>query len=110
MWEVLIVVIIIGIAVCYFVRGETKARKKRMEVVPVHYPIAERVLDAMERKEVSIENVESKKKKNFDWDFFEVFIADLQSKYSAITEDPSYEIFEIVELIKKNKELAVAYS
>ena len=108
MWEVLIVIIIIGMVVCYFICGDMKARKKRMEV-PVHYPIAERVLNAMERK-ASIENEESKKKKNFDWDFFEVFITDLQSKYSAITEDPSYEIFEVVELIKKNKELAVAYS
>lgn len=112
MWIALIIVIV-GMVVVYFAHEEVKevkARKKRMQVVPAHYPIAEKVLDAMERKEASIENVESKKKKNFDWGFFEVFIADLQSKYLAITEDTSYEIFEAVEMVKKNKELVAANS
>ena len=100
MWMIVIILAVVVI-ILWALRQNKKEEKERSLRCKPKFPESKEFL---ERKAIAEPSPVLVRASNFDWDFFEAFIEDLQKKYSYISDDPLYESFEAIELVKKEKE------
>jgi hypothetical protein len=106
-----IIILSVFLIILWAIRQNSKEeneRELRRKQSPVYHQVGARVLEALERKAIAEPPLVAVPVRNFDWDYFEAFISDLKTKYTSICEDPSYEAFETIELIKRQREIEKA--